>query len=425
MSVDAPAKITILGAGPIGLEAGLYARFLGYDVAIYEQGRPAESIRRWGSVPMFSPFGMNSSPLARSALAAQSADDQQLPGVDELLTGQQYVDRYLQPLAESDLLSDCLHCGWTAIAAGRAGLSKSDMIDEESRRDADFVVVLRDSDGREQIDRSDVLIDCTGLFGQPGWIGCGGVPALGEQAARPHIEFGLPDILGGERDKYAGQHTLVIGSGYSAATNVCAMEKLAREALDTQTTWITRKEQPADAAGPLRRFAEDPLPARDRLALQANQLAAASEPHVAHWPSSTVTAIHYDAHSDRFQVTFAGQHPGVHEFDRVIANIGYLPNIELTRSLQMHYCYATEGPLKLAAMLLENGSADCLAQPAGEAELLINPEPDFYVLGAKSYGRNSQFLVKNGLDQIRQLFTIIGDRENLDLYRQFLPANQP
>lgn len=423
MAVDSPAKITILGAGPIGLEAALYARFLGYEVAIYEQGRPAESIRRWGSVRMFSPFGMNSSPLARSALAAQSGEEMNLPGEDELLTGAEYVERYLQPLADSDLLVDCLHCGWTAVAVGRAGLSKSDMVDEETRRDADFIVVLRDQDGREQIDRSDVLIDCTGLFGQAGWIGSDGVPAFGELAARPHVEFGLPDILIGERDKYASKHTLVIGSGYSAATNVSALGQLAREALHTQVTWITRKENQADTAGPLRRFPDDPLSARDRLAVQANQLAADSEPHVAHWPASPVTAIHYDAHSDRFQVKLAGKRQGVHEFDRVIANVGYLPNIELTRSLQVHYCYATEGPLKLAANLLSGDSADCLAQSTGAAELLINPEPDFYVLGSKSYGRNPLFLIKNGLEQIRQLFTIIGDRESLDLYRQFLPAN--
>ncbi|MCC9604884.1 NAD(P)/FAD-dependent oxidoreductase [Blastopirellula sp. JC732] len=423
MSVDAPAKITILGAGPIGLEAALYARFLGYEVAIYEQGRPAESIRRWGSVPMFSPFGMNSSPLARSALSAQFADELQLPGENELLTGAEYVERYLQPLADSDLLADSLHCGWKAVAVGREGLSKSDMVDEETRRDADFIVVLQDSDGREQIDRSDVLIDCTGLFGQAAWIGSNGVPATGEVEARPHVEFGLPDILGDERDKYAGKHTLVIGSGYSAATNVCALGQLAREALHTQVTWITRKDNQTDASGPMRRFTDDPLSARDCLAVKANGLAADSEPHVTHWPNAPVTGIHYDAHSDRFQVTLAGKRPGVHEYDRVIANVGYVPNVELTRSMQIHYCYATEGPIKLAAKLMENASSDCMAQPPGDAQLLINPEPDFYVLGAKSYGRNSQFLIKNGLEQIRQLFTIIGDRENLDLYRQFLPAN--
>ncbi|MFI4876976.1 MAG: hypothetical protein ACIALR_16605 [Blastopirellula sp. JB062] len=424
MSVDAPAKITILGAGPIGLEAGLYARFLGYDVAIYEQGRPAESILRWGSVRMFSPFGMNSSPLARSALAAQSPDDSRLPAEEELLTGRQYVERFLQPLAESDLLCDSLRCGWTAVAAGREGVSKTELIDQETRRDADFVVLLRDAEGREQIDRSDVLIDATGLFGNPNSIGLGGVPALGELSARDHIEFGLPDILNADRDQYAGRSTLVIGSGYSAATNICALAKLAREALDTQTTWITRKPNPTGEKGPLRRINDDSLTARDQLAIQANELAAGDHPHVLHWAASSVEAIRYDAHDQRFQVTLSGEHHGSYEFDRVIANIGFLPNLDLTRSLQIQHCYATEGPQKLAAHLLGESSADCLAMSASEANLLINPEPDFYLLGAKSYGRNSQYLIKNGLDQIRQIFTIIGDRENLDLYRQFLPTSQ-
>ena len=34
MALDTPASIAVLGAGPIGLEAALYARFLGYDVQI-------------------------------------------------------------------------------------------------------------------------------------------------------------------------------------------------------------------------------------------------------------------------------------------------------------------------------------------------------------------------------------------------------
>ncbi|HVW37886.1 MAG TPA: FAD-dependent oxidoreductase, partial [Pirellulales bacterium] len=48
MAVDTPARIAILGAGPIGLEAALYARYLGYDVDIYERGRAAENLLRWG-----------------------------------------------------------------------------------------------------------------------------------------------------------------------------------------------------------------------------------------------------------------------------------------------------------------------------------------------------------------------------------------
>ena len=72
--------------------------------------------------------------------------------------------------------------------------------------------------------------------------------------------------------------------------------------------------------------------------------------------------------------------------------------------------------MKLAAALLGQNSPDCLDQTSCGPQTLINPEPNFYILGAKSYGRNSNFLVSVGLQQIREVFTIIGGREELDLY---------
>ena len=71
MAIDTPARIAILGAGPIGLEAALYAHYLGYDVDVYERGRVADSVRAWGHVRMFSPLAMNCSLLGLAALKAQ------------------------------------------------------------------------------------------------------------------------------------------------------------------------------------------------------------------------------------------------------------------------------------------------------------------------------------------------------------------
>ena len=71
MFVEPPATIAVLGAGPIGLEAALYARFLGYDVLLFERGNVAENVRQWGHVRMFSPFHMNATPLGLQALGAQ------------------------------------------------------------------------------------------------------------------------------------------------------------------------------------------------------------------------------------------------------------------------------------------------------------------------------------------------------------------
>ena len=43
---------------------------------------------------------------------------------------------------------------------------------------------------------------------------------------------------------------------------------------------------------------------------------------------------------------------------------------------------------------------DCLAQAAPGAATLRNPEPRFYIVGMKSYGRNSSFLMRVGYEQV-------------------------
>ena len=91
------------------------------------------------------------------------------------------------------------------------------------------------------------------------------------------------------------------------------------------------------------------------------------------------------------------------QVDRIVANVGYRPDNSLHRELQVHQCYATEGPIDLAATLLGGDSTDCLEQEAAGADALANPEPNFFLLGAKSYGRNSSFLLKNGFQQIRDV----------------------
>ena len=84
--------------------------------------------------------------------------------------------------------------------------------------------------------------------------------------------------------------------------------------------------------------------------------------------------------------------------------------------LQVHHCYASEAPMKLATAILAAslekgaggaGSGDCLSQTAHGPDSLRNPEPDFYVVGAKSYGRGSDFLLTLGHQQIPDVLGLI------------------
>jgi thioredoxin reductase len=390
MAVDTPARIAIFGAGPIGLEAGLYARFLGYEVDLYERGRVCEHLRRWGHVRLFSPAGMNRAPLGLAALHAQE-ESLELPPDDALLTADELVESYFLPLANSDLLIDGLHLQTEVLAVGREGLLRDELVGDQDREDYPFRILIRDAEGDEQIRAADIAIDATGTYGNPNWLGEGGIPALGELRAQSHIEYGLPDILGAARNVYAGKHVLLIGAGHSAATNILALAELAEQAPGTRVTWVTRHENEQRAQFPIACLAEDPLAERERVARAANAIAQAGGA-IAHWPGATVHAARQLNEGDGFEVELRGARQDKLAVDRIVANVGHRPDNRIYRELPVQERRADE-------------------------ESLFTGEPHFYVLGSKSYGRDSRFLLSRGHDQIRQLFAVIGDREGLNLYQ--------
>src|SRR5262249_46152395 len=152
--------------------------------------------------------------------------------------------------------------GVQIVQIGRRGLLKDDMPGDAKRGQQPFRLLLRDAKGRETAEEADVVLDCTGTYGQHRWLGEGGIPAPGETTAEPHIAYGLPDVLGERKADYAGRSILVIGSGYSAATTVCNLAALAAQNSSTWTVWLARGPR----SQPIKRIANDPLKERDRLA---------------------------------------------------------------------------------------------------------------------------------------------------------------
>ena len=412
---DFVPRIVVLGAGPIGLEAALYARYLGYEVAVVEKSRVADNVRQWGHVRMFSPFGMNRSSLGAAALQAQ-VEDSSLPAADALLTGAEFADKYLVPLAESDLLAGCIHEGVEVIRVGRDGILKTDPQPgtELDRSEFRFRVFVRMPSGDEDVIDADVVIDTTGVFNQPNFLGHGGIPAVGELACRSKICFQVPDVLGADQAAFADKHVLVVGSGYSAASNIVALSKLS-ETTSTKVTWVTRRESPSE--GPIPQHADDRLTARSELAHAANNANAQS------YDQTSILAIQYDEVNQKFRVTLGGKISGQHEFDAVIANVGYRPNHAIHEELQVALCSKTQAPVGVSAWLSEIGQVDALDQQSPGVDALQVEEPNFYVIGSKSFGRNSNFLLSLGLEQIRDIFTVIAGREDLDLYKTMQGAS--
>ncbi len=409
MARSDPPRIAVLGAGPVGLEAALYAAALKLPFAVYEAGRVGEHLQRWGHVRLFSPFVMNSTPLGRARVRSGG----ELPADDDLLTGREHVAAYLDPLAASAELRDHVHPQTLVIQVGRCGLLKEESPGDARRAKQPFRLLLRTADGRERVEEADVVLDCTGTYGKHRYFGDGGILAAGELAAARHVAYGLEDVLGERKAHYADKTTIVIGGGYSAATTVCNLAALAETHPATWVIWLAR----GAGSQPIKRVVNDPLRERDRLAVRANTLATRADGCVEFHPQSAVDAVECGGPEGPFKVH--GRRDGKRstwEGERLIANVGYSPEERIYRELQVHECYASLGPMALAAALQKHASGDCLTVPAQGAAALRNPEPGFFVLGAKSYGRNSAFLMRAGFTQVRETFILITGRADLDLY---------
>jgi thioredoxin reductase len=396
-------RLAILGAGPIGLEAALYARALQLPFTIYERGRVAEHVARWGHVRLFSPFGMNITPLGRAA-ALKQKPSLEMPGNDVCITGREHIQTYLAPIAES--LAGSIQTETQVLQIGRRGLHKDDDLGGAGRAKQPFRLLLRDRQNRERFDEADVILDCTGTYGQHRWLGEGGLPALGEMAAEGQISYIVEDILGERKNYYANKNVLVVGGGFSAATTVSNLAQIAVDNNSTWVTWITRGTN----SWPMKRIPSDPLKERDRLAVRANNLAARGDANVEYHGQTVIEAVESLGQDKGFRmVTRSAGAKKTIEADRIIGNVGYSPDRLLYRELQILECHASFGPMPLATALREEKEMG--------PETLRNPEPNYYILGAKSYGRNSAFLLRIGFEQVRDVFTLLTGNAALDLYK--------
>lgn len=402
-------RIAVIGAGPIGLESALEGARRGFNVEIYEAGRVAEHLRRFAWVTLFTPFAMNASERGRARLRETGAD---LPSDDAILTAGAFVARYLEPLSRLPELSGRIRERSRVTQIGREGVSKSEAImaaGDRSRIGRKFLLRVESEGEAPRFESADAVIDATGVYGTPRATGPGGLPALGEEELAERIDRHLVPILDAASPRYAGRRVLLVGDGTSAATALVELAALADRGEAPAVVWIRR-----GAAGtePFHVRADDPLPERANLGARAGRIAREAA-WLTTFPGAVIES--YAPRGNAVHVTLRESN-GVErtvEVDQILALAGYRPDAAIHRELHVHLCYASEGPMALASAVLAasiaspGAAGDCLQQTTHGAETLRNPEPGFFLAGAKSYGRNPQFLLSLGHGQIEDIFGLI------------------
>ncbi len=370
--------LAVLGAGPTGLEAALAGVQRGWDVTVYEQApRVAGHVRDWGHVRMFTPWAMNVSPRAAALVG--------VPAAAACPTGDEYaahLDRVAAHLPDVRLSTQVLQ-------VAREGLLKNEEIGTAARGARPFRLLVRRPDGREVVERADVVLDCTGTYGGPLPAGQGGIPAPGERGLEHRIVRRIPRFDGA----WARRRALLVGAGFSAQT---AARDLAAAGADV--TWAVRRERPVWGA-----VEGDSLPDRAALVRSSERLAEGAVPGARVLRGVTVEEFREEDGDVVVTLRRPGGESAEVRADVVVSLTGGIGDSGLYRQLQVHECYATEGPIALAATLLGAAGGDCLAQTSAGVDVLRNPEPRFFVLGSKSYGRTNTFLLRVGWEQVAEV----------------------
>ncbi len=391
-------RVAILGAGPVGLEAALAASKAGMPFTVFEAEEDiAGNVRSWGHVRLFTPWDMNVSPGMRACLESQGMS---VPSGDECPTGHELVARLLRPVAEAPEIAPRIRRGTRVLEVSREGLLKNEEIGTPARAEPPFRLVISDSDGTESVEHAEIVLDCTGTYGHPNALGSGGIRAPGERSLEDRITRLIPDVLGDEAT-WADRSILLVGGGHSGQTVARELAELARRHPGTKVIWALRGSDPSFGAMP-----DDPLPARVALLKSAAEIGSGATNVEVRMGRSVEALKQSGSQVAAMLRTADGSFEDI-VVDRIIALTGSVGDPTLYRQLQVHECWATSGPMKLAAALLGSSSADCLTQASRGPETLKNPEPDFFLLGSKSYGRNNTFLLRVGWEQVAEIFELI------------------
>jgi thioredoxin reductase len=393
---DPSLPVVIIGAGPVGLAAAAHALSRQLNPLVLEAGpRVGDAIRQWAHVRMFSPWRFAVDGASASLL---ERDGWTRPDADAYPSGRDLVERYLEPLAATPALAPRIQLNHRVVSVAR---QHRDRMKDTARQTAPFVVRVEGPEGEADILAS-AVIDASGTMRTPGALGASGLPALNERAAASRIFYGMPDVLGAHRDRYAGRRVLVAGSGHSALNTLLDLTRLTEDAPETTITWVIRRPAIGTLLGGAR---PDQLEERGKLGSRVQSLLTAGR-------LALVTGFHID------RITVSSDGVAVSSGDRVlppvdeiVAATGFRPDWSILSELRLDLDPAVECPRALAP-LIDPNLHSCGTVPPHGAEELKHPDENVFVAGMKSYGRAPTFLLLTGYEQVRSIVSAIaGDWE--------------
>lgn len=387
--MESPATILVIGGGPVGIEAAIYARFLGYYVSIFESRRVAHRMLDWHDRPLSLPVSQVTTSLGHAAIAAQNPAYHR-PDPDRMFTGRQYAEEYLLPLAKTDLLFDDIHFLSPVVDVSRIRTHRRDEISAQERCNDEFRVVVQGQHRGPWTARGDCILDCRGCAIESVGIGPGGGVAIGERELETDFLRHAPGDRKYEAKHFVGKRLGLVGEDAMACQ--CVEDWMTHFSADSDTrlVWMVRpiEDTASERAIALRTRIES-MSLRNVLCIQTLGVESIARKENGSYCWKLLK-------QDDSTVEL--------ETDLAMRRTGYR-----YRSLGIElYAHAD-------AWVRPDGSV--ISDPAAEVPRFVTAEPGYYALRASPIEDGVGAGLPRAFEEIRNVFAMLGGRDDLDLYR--------
>lgn len=399
--------LIIIGAGPIGIEAAIYAKKLGVEPLVLESSATlAPTLVALGDITFYPEANLIMTPLGLEWVTEALSL--------EHLTAKTYRDAYLKPLVAKSGLRIEFNSRVEAIS--KPGISTEELT-VSLRKAVPFKLQVSNGQASQYL-FAEHVIDASGVYQAPLPLGDSRVVVKGEADFCLGIDYHLVDFAA-KFEQYNGKTTLLFGDGYLAQTNLTGFIAL-KERWSPDTRLICIREQ---AGKP---FYTNDFASFGAPSFFLMEAAIIEDPLL-------VDKISFMDHTRVVEIDYASDKPSLNwvlslcrgkelvtlKADHVISNYGFQADSGFWQDLHIEQSYITGGPAAYANSLLSRLALDVGAIKAMPACALKNPEPNFYIIGAKSYGSKRGFISRIGLGQIVALFQLIAEDSSLNLYEKF------
>src|SRR6185437_7567741 len=351
------STVAIIGAGPVGLAAAAHVLERGFRPIVFEAGAGvAHSVRQWGHVQLFSPWEYN---IDRAAARLLEPAGWNSPEPDRYPTGAELVERYLEPLATKTALAPHIRTSSRVTDISRVGF---DRLKTRGREAAPFEIRYQNGQG-PRVMQADAVIDASGTWQSPNPAAANGLLAIGETQAADKIAYGMPDVLGRDRARYAGKTVAVLGAGHSAIGTLADLTTLAQQAPGTRPVWLLRSSNPEKSFGG---GANDKLAARGELGAHFASLVGSGQVQVeAGFPVAAISET-----DGRLRIATPSGCCGRSVLvDELVVATGFRPDLSFLSEVRLRLDPAIEAPVALAPLIDPNEHSCGTVRPHGAREL--------------------------------------------------------